>query len=109
MLIGEVVGSVIATRKTDNMEGLPLRLVRKLNPVDATPTAVYVVAVDLLGADTGEVVLITTGSPARQTPRTDNRPVDAVIMAIVDTWQIQGQVCFSRQQPRTPTEAHSGG
>lgn len=95
MFIGEVIGTVVATQKTTNMEGLPLRLVRKLN-VDDTPTATVVVAVDLLGADGGERVLVTSGSPARQTKVTDNRPVDALIMAIVDTWQTEGETRYTK-------------
>jgi microcompartment protein CcmK/EutM len=95
MFIGEVVGTVVASQKTANMDGLPLRLVRKLN-ADTTPTATYVVAVDALGTDSGERVLITSGSPARQTKATDNRPIDAIIMAIVDTWQIDNTVQYTK-------------
>jgi ethanolamine utilization protein EutN len=95
MFIGEVVGTVVASHKTANMEGLSLRLVRKISP-DTTPTSTYVVAVDVLGADTGECVLVTSGSPARQTKATDNRPIDAIIMAIVDTWQIDNAVQYTK-------------
>jgi ethanolamine utilization protein EutN len=95
MMIGEVVGSVVATRKTDNMDGLPLRLVRKIN-IDNTPASSYVVAVDALGAAVGERVLVASGSPARQTKATDNRPVDAIIMAIVDTWQTNHEVRYTK-------------
>ncbi|MBZ0299015.1 MAG: EutN/CcmL family microcompartment protein [Anaerolineae bacterium] len=95
MFIGEVIGTVIATRKTANMDGLPLRIVRKIN-TDATPTRTCVIAVDGLGADVGEYVLVTSGSAARQTRATDNRPVDAIIMAIVDTWQTQQQVQYTK-------------
>jgi microcompartment protein CcmK/EutM len=99
MLIGEVIGSVIATRKTDNMEGLPLRLVRKIS-TDGTPTETYAVAVDVVGADVGEYVLLASGSSARQTHLTDARPVDAIIMAIVDTWQTEGQNRYHKAAER---------
>jgi microcompartment protein CcmK/EutM len=46
------------------------------------------VAVDAVGAGAGEVVLYATGSSARQTGLTDGRPVDAVIMAIVDEYDV---------------------
>jgi microcompartment protein CcmK/EutM len=95
MMIGEVVGTVVATRKTDTMQGLPLRLVRRLTP-EGQPTNSYLVAVDVLGASDSEVVLIASGSSARQTHLTDNRPVDAVIMAIVDSWQVDGAVKYSK-------------
>jgi microcompartment protein CcmK/EutM len=95
MFIGEVIGTVVASQKTANMEGLALRLVRRMN-VDTSSTTAYVVAVDALGADNGERVLVTLGSPARQTKATDNRPVDAIIMAIVDTWQIDNTIQYIR-------------
>lgn len=97
MYIGEVVGTVIATRKTDNMQGLPLRLVRRLTTGDE-PTDSYAVAVDVIGADNGERVLISTGSSARQTHLTDARPCDAVIMAIVDTWQVYNRPVYVKAQ-----------
>lgn len=95
MFIGEVIGSVVASQKTDNMAGFALRIVRKVSP-ELEATAVYAVAVDGVGAKDGEYVLVTSGSPARQTARTDARPVDAIIMAIVDTWQIDGKVRYTK-------------
>ncbi|MBZ0284271.1 MAG: EutN/CcmL family microcompartment protein [Anaerolineae bacterium] len=98
MFIGEVVGTVVASQKTDNMNGLPLRIIRRLTP-EAELTETYAVAVDVVGASHGEYVLIATGSSARQTQQTDTRPVDAIIMAIVDTWQVDGQVRYTKQIP----------
>lgn len=87
MKMGRVVGSVVATRKDEKLEGLKLLLVRDLD-VDLAPEKGYVVAVDAVGAGAGEVVLYATGSSARQTGVTDGRPVDAVIMAIVDEYDV---------------------
>lgn len=87
MKMGRVVGSVVATRKDEKLEGLKLLLVRDLD-VDLTPEKGYMVAVDAVGAGAGEVVLYATGSSARQTGLTDGRPVDAVIMAIVDQYDV---------------------
>jgi microcompartment protein CcmK/EutM len=95
MFIGEVIGSVVATRKTENVEGLPLRLVRKV-ATDGTPGETYAVAVDVVGADVGEYVLVASGSSARQTHLTDARPVDAIIMAIVDSWQTDGKARYQK-------------
>jgi ethanolamine utilization protein EutN len=95
MIIGEVIGTVVATRKTDTIEGLPLRLVRKLT-VTTAPTDTYVAAVDVVGASEGELVLVTSGSASRQTHLTDDRPVDAIIMAIVDTWQLDDAVQYTK-------------
>jgi microcompartment protein CcmK/EutM len=93
MFVGEVVGSVIATRQTENMQGLALRIVRMVT-TSAQSTDDYNVAVDVIGANEGELVLVATGSTARQTHLTDARPCDAVILAIIDTWQIRGQVKY---------------
>lgn len=87
MKMGRVVGSVVATRKDEKLEGLKLLLVRDLD-VELSPEKGYVVAVDAVGAGAGEVVLYATGSSARQTGLTDGRPVDAVIMAIVDEYDV---------------------
>jgi len=95
MYIAEIIGTVVATRKSPNMEGLPLRIVRKIG-MDLAPSAVYAVAVDVVGASEGELVLVTAGSPARQTHLTDNRPTDALIMAIVDTWQVDHAVIYTK-------------
>lgn len=95
MIIGEVIGTVVATRKTENMQGLPLRLVRRLS-TDGKATSSYVVAVDVVGASDSEVVLIASGSSARQTHLTDNLPVDALILAIVDTWQVGNKVQYTK-------------
>ena len=54
------------------------------------------VAVDAVGAGVGEVVLYASGSSARQTQATNNRPVDAVIMAIVDTWEIGRETRYKK-------------
>ena len=98
MQIGKVVGTVVATRKDERMEGLKFLVLRQLD-VQGKETSGFVVAVDAVGAGLGEVVLYATGSSARQTVITDKRPCDAVIMAIVDTWEIGGQVVYSKYPP----------
>ncbi|MFQ5583468.1 MAG: EutN/CcmL family microcompartment protein, partial [Calditrichia bacterium] len=55
-----------------------------------------VVAVDAVGAGTGEMVLYATGCSARQTKLTDKRPCDAVIMAIVDNWEVAGEIKYKK-------------
>ena len=101
MVIGEVIGTVVTTRKTDNMLGLPLRIVRRLT-TDAAPTDSYVVAVDVVGASEGELVLVAAGSAARNTHLTDARPADAILIAIVDTWQVDGFVKYTKAQDTAP-------
>jgi microcompartment protein CcmK/EutM len=95
MVIGKVVGSVVASQKTVNMDGLPLRIVQRVSP-DGKLTDAYMVAVDAIGAANGEYVLAASGSTARQTTLTDTKPVDAIILAVVDTWQINRQVMYEK-------------
>ena len=96
MLIGKVVGTVVATQKDERMEGLRLMVVRQVS-VDGKETSSYVVAVDAVGSGVGEYVLYASGSSARQTTVTDKRPCDAVIMAIVDMWEVDGQVRYRQE------------
>ena len=94
MLLGRVVGTVVSTRKDEKLEGLKLLIVQVVD-IQNKPTAAYVVAVDSVGAGVGETVLYATGSSARQTSSTKDRPVDAVVMATVDTWTIGNQTIFN--------------
>jgi len=95
MLLAQVVGTVVSSQKEPSMDGLRFML---LQPVDleGQPTGAHVVAVDAVGAGTGEVVLYAAGSSARQTAVTDKRPCDAVIMAIVDQWETHGEVKYRK-------------
>ena len=95
MVIGKVVGSVVASRKEPVIEGLKLLLVRACD-VDGTPTGNVVVCAAAVGAGVGEVVLYAAGSSARQTEITTNRPVDATIMAIVDQLEVGGDVRYRK-------------
>ena len=93
MLLGRVTGTVVASQKEPLMDGLTFMVVRQLG-VDNTETGGYVVAVNAVGAGVGEVVMYASGSSARQTAVTQNRPCDAVIMAIVDTWEVDGETVY---------------
>ena len=95
MLLGRVVGTLVSTRKEPSLEGLRFLVVRRLT-IDNEDTDGYVVASDAVGAGLGEVVLYATGSSARQTVVTHERPNDAVIMAIVDTWEIDDEVKYTK-------------
>ena len=95
MLLGKVIGTLVATRKEPTVEGLKLLVVRACD-VDGKPTGATVVAVDAVGAGLGEVVLVCAGSSARQTQMTQNRPVDATIMAIVDEVALGGEQRYSK-------------
>jgi len=95
MLLGRVTGTVVASQKEPLMDGLSFLVVRQLG-VDNTESGGYVVAVNAVGAGVGEVVMYASGSSARQTAVTQNRPCDAVIMAIVDTWEVDGETMYMK-------------
>jgi len=91
MLLGKVIGTLVASRKESSIEGVKLLVVRPCD-VDGNPKeATEVVAADAVGAGVGEVVLYAQGSSARQTELTHQRPVDATIMAIVDEVALGGE------------------
>jgi microcompartment protein CcmK/EutM len=83
MILGKVVGTVWATRKDEELVGMKFQIVKHLD-LDYKLKDTFVVAVDTVQAGVGDVVLLCSGSSARQTTYTKNKPVDAVIMAVVD-------------------------
>lgn len=83
MILGRVIGTVWATRKDEQTVGMKFQIVREVE-LDYAPTDRFVVAVDSVGAGVGEIVLVAQGSSGRMTELTRDRPIDAVIMAIVD-------------------------
>lgn len=104
MQLARITGTVVATRKEPSLNGLRFMLVR---PLDETgrETGQTLVAADAVGAGVDEVVLIASGSSARQTQQTDKRPVDTVIMAIVDTWDTAGAVKYRKsEEPNVPED-----
>ena len=89
MFLARVIGTVVSTRKEPELEGLKLLLLKACD-VEGKPSGGTLVAADAVGANLGEVVLYASGSSARQTAMTKDRPVDAVVMAIVDTVEVPG-------------------
>ncbi|MFC2134485.1 EutN/CcmL family microcompartment protein [Bacteroidota bacterium] len=87
MILGKVIGTVWSTRKDENLVGAKFLIVRQLD-LNYKLQDNFVVAVDSVGAGVSEIVLVAQGSSARQTTITNNKPVDAVIMAIVDKLDI---------------------
>lgn len=87
MFLGKVIGTVWSTKKDEKLVGAKFLIVRKLD-LDLIEKSDFIVAVDSVGAGEGEVVLVATGSSSRQTQFTQDKPIDAVIMAIVDKLDI---------------------
>ena len=83
MIIGKVVGSVVATRKNECLTGSKFLIVDSAKEIGFNGTG-RIVAVDNVGAGVGEIVLVTMGSAARGCLEHPNTPVDAVIVGIVD-------------------------
>lgn len=90
MQLGKIVGTVVSSHKEQKLAGLTFLLVKFLD-LELKPAGGSVVAVDGVGAGVGELVLVASGSSARLTSFTEGKPVDAVIMAIVDVLEIEGR------------------
>jgi carbon dioxide concentrating mechanism protein CcmL len=95
MNLAKVLGRVVASQKESSIDGLKLLMLGAAGP-DGELTGAVVVAVDAVGAGEGEYVLYASGSSARQTKVTDGKPVDSVVMAIVDSWDIDGQERYKK-------------
>lgn len=95
MIIGKVIGSVVATQKDDKMRDLKFLIVQR-HDHNNKPIEEIAVCVDAVGAGLHEMVLYCTGSSARQTKTTEGRPCDAVIMAILDSWDVGGTLVFEK-------------
>lgn len=102
MFVAKVTGSVVSTEKVESMKGQKLLVVEpyRLESVQRdklVTTGRTFVAVDMLGAGVGDMVLISQGSSARFTPETNKLPIDTVVIGIVDSVNIEKLSVYSRQ------------
>jgi len=95
MILAKVIGTVVSSQKEQSLEGLKFLILQGVD-LDGQPIGGFVVAADAVDAGVGEYVLYATGSSARQTIRTDQKPCDAVVMAIVDNWEVQGEFRYKK-------------
>ena len=95
MILGKVIGTVVATKKDPEIEGFKLLVVQAAD-VAGNPSGSIVVAADAVGAGVGEIVLYAAGSSARQTVQTKDRPIDHVVMAIVDQVEVDGELRYRK-------------
>ncbi len=95
MQFGQVVGTVVSTNKSKNIEGLTLLLVQRLSHLNK-PQDTCLVAVDVVQAGVGDTVLYSEGSSCRQTAATDKKPIDGIVMAVVDTWEVEGKEIYNK-------------
>ncbi len=82
MIVGKVIGSIVSTRKNDNLVGNKFMLVEPLEVIGDKTNRI--VAIDNIGAGIGEIVLVATGSAARIGCGMETAPIDAAIVGIVD-------------------------
>jgi microcompartment protein CcmK/EutM len=99
MQLARVKGTVVSTHKSPSMEGLRLLLLEKIDAVSLKGKGDWVVGIDSVGANTGEVVFYVTGSSARMTDTTKGKPSDATIIAIVDSIEKDGKLTYSKAAP----------
>lgn len=95
MLIARVIGTTVSTVKDEKLTGRKLLVVRQTDEYGAAAGKPFV-AIDTVDAGVGDLVLTCAGSSARQTTQTKDCPVDAVIMAVIDTLEVDGKTTFSR-------------
>jgi microcompartment protein CcmK/EutM len=95
MLIARVIGTTVATIKDEKLTGRKLLVVRQTDEFGAASGKPFV-AIDSVGAGVGELVLTAAGSSARQTTVTKDTPVDAVIMAVIDSLEVNGETSFRK-------------
>jgi len=95
MLIAKVVGTTVSTIKDEKLTGRKLLVLR---PTDerGNPTGKPYVAIDTVDAGVGDLVLTASGSSARQTTITKDTPVDAVIMAMIDSLEVDGEMVYQK-------------
>ena len=90
MFIASVVGTVVSTRKDDNLVGKKILIIQPLN-VKYQPDGRCEIAVDSVGAGVGEIVLISTGSSASKVFDSANSPIDRAIVGIIDSIEVSSQ------------------
>lgn len=96
MNICRVIGTVVSTTKDEKLKGKKLLIVQAVDMFTQEPDGKPLVAIDTVCAGKGEIVMVVSGSSARQTEITKGTPVDAAIMAIVDYIEIDGNTTFEK-------------
>ncbi len=96
MQLARVKGTVVSTHKPASMEGLRLLLLERIDPVNLKGKGDFVVGIDGVGANAGEIVFYVTGSSARMTETTKGKPSDATIIAIVDAIEKDGVFTYEK-------------
>jgi microcompartment protein CcmK/EutM len=96
VLLARVTGTVVSTHKSELLGGLRLLLLEKVDAATMRGKGDFVVAIDSIGANAGEIVFYVGGSSARMTETTKGRPSDATIIAIVDQVEKDGKLVYDK-------------
>ncbi len=96
MNLARVRGTVVASRRSDKVDGAKWLLVEDCDQKGAG-RGEYLVALDMVGADRGQLVLLAQGSSCRWTYRTDDRPMDTLVVAIVEEIDQAGTVVYRQE------------
>ena len=88
MFIGRVVGSLWATRKTANTEGMKFLIIQPYN-LEKAPNTDTVVAADILGAGDGELVMVAYGRAARLAVEKEDSSIEAAVIGIIDEYDVK--------------------
>ncbi len=99
MQIARVRGTVVSTQKDPSLMGVKFLLVQLIDE-EGQPLPKYEVAADSVGAGIDEWVLVSCGSAARQLPGSEKRPLDALIVGIIDTVSLDNQMLYSKRNER---------
>ncbi len=96
MVLARVRGTVVSTHKSPPLDGLKLLLLERIDPVTLAGKGDFVVAIDSVGANAGEIVFYVSGSSARMTDATRGKPSDATVIAIVDSIEKDGAFTYQK-------------
>lgn len=96
MKIARVIGSTISTIKSPRIQDTKLLLCRETDAYGKAELGITYAAIDLVDAGEGDLVLTCHGSAARQTGLTKDTPTDAVIMAVLDHLEVDGEITFRK-------------
>lgn len=96
MQIAKVLGTVVSTHKTRSLTGVKLLVVQYIN-AQGQPIDQYEVAADIVGAGVNEWVLVTRGSAARKDSGNEDRPLDAMVIGIIDTVTVENRSLYSKK------------
>ncbi len=96
MTLARVIGTVVSTHKAPKIEGIKFLLLEKIDPLTQKGKNDFIVSMDGVGANAGEIVFYVTGSSARLTNVTEGRPTDAAVIAIVDNIEKDGMYVYRK-------------